>query len=320
MTVLVTGATGFIGHRLVESFLSEGQAVRCLVRRPDKAGDLRRLGADIVAGDLSSSHQLEEAVRDAGAVVHAAGVVHAWSAKAYFETNVEGTRRLAEAAGRAGVKKFVLVSSLAASGPAAGGKDPADPHPINAYGKSKLEGERALKEAAGSMAWCIVRPSAVYGPGDRDFLVLFRLASRGRVPYTGPRGARLSLIHVDDLVDLLRLSLEGPSSAAVYDASDGLEHSWPQIIEAFGSAVGKPARPVRIAPWLLWPVAAAAELLRPFTRRPPLLCLSKLKEARQLLWTSSPAAAREALGWRPRIDLEGGARATAAWYREHGWL
>jgi nucleoside-diphosphate-sugar epimerase len=323
VTDLVTGGSGFVGRRLVERLVREGRRVRCLVRSAAKAIEIGRLGVETVAGDVATGEGLEEAARGAAAVYHVAGAVRAWTRDAYFRVNALGTERVVAAARAAGARRLLLVSSLAAVGPAGAGEEVTEatpPRPITAYGESKLAGEEALRAGAGDVSWVIIRPPVVYGPGDRDVLPLFRLARRGLVPYAAPRGARIGLIHADDLAALVIAAMDRAAPGSVYMASDGRARSWPEIITAVAAAVGRPARAVRIAPWLLWPAACAAEALRPFTARPPILSLDKLREARQRSWAVSAARARADLGWSAAIPLEEGARLTAEWYRKEGWL
>jgi dihydroflavonol-4-reductase len=323
--IVVTGATGFIGRRAAERLLASGRPVRCPVRSPERARDLADRGAEVVRCDLVSGTGLADAVRGADAVLHAAGVVRAWSRAAYFDANARGTGSLAAESARAGARAFLLVSSLAAQGPAAAGRPASEddpPRPVNAYGASKLAAERELAAAAGAMRWAVVRPCAVYGPGDRDFLALFRLAARSRiVPYAAVPGAELSLVHVEDLVDLLLAALDRAPGGRTYLAAADPPRTWADAIRAIGRAVGRDARPVRIPPRLLWPLAAAAALaMRPFAPRPPLLSPGKVREAVERSWAASSARAQRELGWEPRIGLEEGAASTAAWYRERGWL
>jgi len=326
MTVLVTGGTGFVGRNLVERLLERpgerGRPVRCLARSPERAEDLSRLGAEIAPGDVASGAGLEEAVRGVRTVYHCAGVIRAWRREEYFETNAAGTGRLAAAARRAGVERFVLVSSLAASGPAVSGgevTEETEPRPMNAYGRSKLEGERALAQAAGEMRHAILRPTIVYGPHDRDVLILFRAAARGFMPYVAPRGTLVSFIHVHDLVELMLIAGESAPPGRVYMASDGVPRSWEDAARAVASAVGRRARAIRIPPACLAPAAACMEMLRWVLKRPPLLTLDKVREA-AASWVASPERARVELGWTPRIALDEGARMTAEWYRAQGWL
>lgn len=345
MNVLLTGATGFVGWSLAELLLAEGHAVRCLVRSPSRAAALGAQGAAIVRGDVGSGEGVEEAVRGIEGVVHAAGVIRAWTEAEYYRTNAEGTRILALRAREAGARRFLLVSSLAATGPrrsadaaAADGDavgaegdvlgagahavvtEESPPRPINAYGRSKLAGERALAEVAGDMEWTVVRPAAVYGPRDRDFLALFRLVARGLGIHAAARDARITLIHVEDLARLILVAFQEGRSGRAYLGSDGVARTWPEIIAAVAAALSRKVRPLRIPPWTLQPIAAAGLLLRPFLARPPILCPSKLREAATPSWVASPARARAELAWAPRVGLEEGMRRTAQWYRNEGWL
>jgi nucleoside-diphosphate-sugar epimerase len=299
--------------------------VRCLVRRSSRVAELEALGAEVRVVDFRGAG-LDEALEEVEAVLHLAGAVRAWGPAGYERANVATTRALTESARRAGVRRILCVSSLAAAGPSA--RDVARTEdqpelPICDYGRSKLAAERAMLDAAGdAIATVIVRPGAVYGPGDRDFLELFRLAvGRTRiVPYAGPPGARLAMVHVDDVVELvLRAFARGPAGS-VYFASDGSAYTWAEIIAAIGAAVGRRVFPVRVPTLALTPVAMATELLRPFRSRPPVLCLDTLRQARRVGWLCSPEKARRELGFEPRVQLAEGLAATARWYRERGWL
>jgi nucleoside-diphosphate-sugar epimerase len=130
----------------------------------------------------------------------------------------------------------------------------------------------------------------------------------------------MSLVHVDDVVDLLLECVENAPPGSVYFCSDGTPRSWNDIIRVIGKSLGRQVRPVRVPPTLLWPAALMVEALRPFLARPPVFCLGKLREAAQRSWVCSPGRARRELGFEPRISFEEGAASTAAWYREAGWL
>lgn len=323
MKVLLTGGTGFIGHSLAENLLDHGHSVRCVVRDPGRATALRERGAEIVSGNLSDRASLDAAVAGVDTVLHLAGVVRAWTRDEYFRTNVEGTRRLCAAAKSASVQRFLLVSSLAAVGPAPEGgavDEETPPRPINAYGESKLEAERVLAAEAGALQWSVVRPCVVYGPRDRDVLALFRLVKRGWAVYAAPRGAQLSMIHVDDLVDLTIRCVERSATGGVFMASDGLPYTWSEVIGAMEEALDRKARRLRVPPGLLLPAAVLARLLRPLLRRPPLFSLDKVREALRPSWVASPEKARRELEWRPCRFLPEGVRSTAEWYRQAGWL
>src|SRR4051794_15353165 len=203
MRLAMTGATGFVGSHLIDAALAAGHTVKALTRREQPDRD----GVDWVVGDLGSREALEWLVDDAEAVIHVAGVISGASAAAFELGNVAGTLAMLAAATAGGVPRFVHVSSLAAREPK-----------LSLYGASKARSE-ALVHSSG-LDWVIARPPAVYGPGDRETLELFRMAKLGLV-LTPPRG-RLSLIHVHDLARLL-LALADPHapSALVIEADDG---------------------------------------------------------------------------------------------------
>ncbi len=162
MTLAITGGTGFVGGAVIAMALEEGFAVRALTRRPQRDTE----GLTWVAGALNRPESLDALVEGASAVLHIAGVVNAPDRDGFAEGNVEGTRAVLAAAGRAGVTRFVHVSSLAAREP-----------DLSDYGWSKAEAEVAI--AGSPLAWDMVRPPAIYGPGDMEMLELFRLARRG---------------------------------------------------------------------------------------------------------------------------------------------
>ena len=192
--VAVTGASGFIGSHLVEHFAARSTDV-VTVRRP------------------FAQPTLLEALRQAGAVVHLAGVVSAVRDDDYMAANVDGTRAVAEAARVAGVP-MILVSSLAAAGPApprAPRSEDDPPAPINVYGRSKLLGERAIAAVDG-LQWTILRPGVVYGPRDRALLPLFRFAARGLLPLVGRADAAYTFVHVSDLVRAIAAAVDHPAA------------------------------------------------------------------------------------------------------------
>ncbi|MDQ3862110.1 MAG: NAD(P)-dependent oxidoreductase, partial [Actinomycetota bacterium] len=195
--VLVTGATGFVGSHIARAFAEAGREVLCSVRSTSDTRWIDDLATERVLLDLESRGSLVEAVRGVQVVVHAAGLTRSDRASDYRFVNAVGTRRLAGAAAASGVRRFVLISSLAARGPDASTKAGRD-HPVSGYGRSKLAAETYLRDLEGAMEVVVLRPAAIYGPRDKDFLPLFRMARAGLLLVPGSAGP-LQPIYVDDV-------------------------------------------------------------------------------------------------------------------------
>lgn len=208
MRLAITGATGFVGGRLLQIALGEGHEVVALTRRSQG----ERAGVTWVQGALDNRQALQRLVEEADAVIHVAGVISAPDAAGFEAGNVTGTLALLAAATSAGLRRFVHVSSLAAREPG-----------LSLYGASKARAEELVRSSG--FDWAIVRPPAVYGPGDRETLDLFKAAKLGLVPL--PPAGRLSLIHADDLSRLLlALASSDAPRQVLYEADDGREGGW----------------------------------------------------------------------------------------------
>lgn len=297
LRIAVTGATGFVGGRLLE--VAAGRPLACLTRRAQEP----REGVTWVRGDLSNTQALDELCADADAVIHIAGVING-DAAAFEEGNVLGTARLLEAAAKQGVERFVHVSSLAAREPE-----------VSLYGASKRRSEQLVLDSG--LDAVIVRPPAVYGPGDRETLELFKMAKRGLVVLPPP--GRLSLIHADDLADLLLRLAEGGPSGTILEPDDGTHNglSHKQFADALGRAVGKNPRSFSMSPRLVRLGARFDSFFRGSK--------AKLTADRAAYFCHPDWVVREERRpspnfWQPRISAEKGLADTAAWYREKAWL
>ena len=328
MRWLLTGATGFIGLNLAERLVQRGDEVRALVRDPARAGELEDLGAELVVGDVSRPETLPPAVRGADAVVHLAGIVKAVRREDYFAVNAEGTRALARAAASAGRVRFLLVSSLAAAGPSAPGRarteeDP--PAPVSVYGESKLAAEEALRERARDLEATVVRPPLVYGPRDKEMLpALFRMAQAGVVVKAGLGEKLYSVIHVDDLCDLIVLAalcgrrLEESGSQGIYFGDSGPTHTWEDLARAALDSLGRRGVVLAVPDAVSWLVAGASSAAARLRGRAAIFSLDKMLEIREAAWTCSSARARRELEWEPRLGLFEGMRRSAEWFRRRG--
>ena len=320
MKALVTGASGFIGSLLAETLVRRGYEVTCLVRKTSGLGWLRHVPVNFLYADLEDAGSYEAQLGSFDYVFHAAGLTKAASEKEFFHVNAECTRLLAGAAAGAnpGLKRFLLVSSLSAAGPSPDGNpltEEEDPRPVSAYGRSKLEGERAVKALGGKMPVTVVRPPAVYGPRDRDFLLVFKAVQQGFFPYWGR--CLYSLIYVGDLVNGVILAAEKDEAAGrTYYLADRAVYSNDDILQALSAACGRKAFRLRLPRTLLPLLGVIIQKIR----KKGIINADKIREIRFPHWTCDPARAVKELGFCAEVALGEGFGVTADWYRKEKWL
>ncbi|HKJ93071.1 MAG TPA: NAD-dependent epimerase/dehydratase family protein [Longimicrobiales bacterium] len=322
--VLITGATGFVGSHLVSALARSHLQVRALVRSTSDVGHLDALGIERAEADLRDAPALKRAVRDADIVFHLAGLTRARNEAEFRSVNVDGTRRLVDAMLDSGrPRRLVFVSSLAAVGPARNGRPvhPDDePRPLTAYGRSKLEAERVCLAARDTVGVVVLRPPAVYGPGDRDLLSFFRLARFGFLPVPSGPPRRLQMIHAADLADAIRRAGVAEAAAGVYHTAEPRAYAWPDVLDMVAEAVGRRARHVPVPSGLIRMAAVVSELVGRVRGRPSIFTRDKAQELLAPGWLCDTERARRELGFVARTPLAEGLRETAAWYRAYGWL
>jgi dihydroflavonol-4-reductase len=326
MKVLVTGANGFVGSHLVEELLFRGHQVTGLVRRTSNLRWLEGLESNLIYGEVTDDDSLVEAVRGAEVVYHLAAVTKARRRERYYRVNHQGTVNLLEACAQHNpdVKKFVLVSSLAAAGPSPEGRllrEQDSPQPVSDYGCSKLMAEQAVAEYEGRLPVTVVRPPAIYGPRDVDFLAYFRILKRHLRPLLGFEERSLSICHVKDLVQGAILAGESAqSSGQMYFISGDRDCTWDELSGIMAAAMGVRTLKVRVPLFAVHLAALFAELFAPFSREAPVLDRRKAREMSQRCWTCDASKAGAELGYQPSVSLEEGIRETVEWYRGMGWL
>ena len=230
MKAALTGATGFVGGHLARALVARGDSVTAIVRTPAKADALRALGCRLVEGELTDASARQALLAGADVLYHVAGRIGAPSLDAFQAVNRDLAALTARDAAAAGVARVLLVSTLAVTGPAPRGRsldERSGPGPVTDYGRSKQQGEEAVR--ATGVPLTIVRPPAVYGPGDRAFLTLFKLgAQRGIFPLLGDGKQELSLVFAEDLARALIAAATSPATlggtyhAAHEEVLDGL--------------------------------------------------------------------------------------------------
>lgn len=321
-TLLLTGATGFVGSHVAAALAARPLHVRCTVRRSSDTRWLDPLDVETVEADVTNPEAVRSALEGVDVVVHGAGVTKAPDRDTYFRVNTEGTLVFAKAAAAAGVRRFVFVSSLAARGP-----DPEDAEPQSetpdspesAYGMSKLTAEERLSAFSDQMDVVILRPGGVYGPRDTDMLLLFRMARTGHL-FVPSEETLLQPVYAGDVAEAVIRALEVRAGPGPYPVvGDGL-FSWTGVARVLQDAMGRSLRVHRLPSRVLVAAAAVLEGLAWVVRRPPPLDRRRAKDLALRRWTADTSRTTEALDWRPRVDLPLGLRHTVRWYRDQGWL
>ncbi|MGB7219432.1 MAG: NAD-dependent epimerase/dehydratase family protein [Vicinamibacterales bacterium] len=316
--VAVTGATGFIGRHLTAHLVSQGADVRAIVRA--RSAHAAPPGATTVQAPLETS-ALTEAFAGVDAVVHLAGIVSTVREREYIDVNVRGTQAVAAAARAAGAR-LIYVSSLAAAGPAspAAPRREEDPSaPLTPYGHSKLAGERLITAIEG-LRWTILRPSVVYGPGDRAMLPLFRFARLGILPLVGRRDAAYTFIYVHDVVRAIDAALAAPTLQDTVFVGHPHPVTARDLLTRIQAALGGSALTIPIPSVITDLAAMAGEAAGKLIGRPMLLNRWRNVEISAEGFVCHVDRLRDRLGIVAEVDLQRGLNETARWYRQQGWL
>ncbi len=336
--VLVTGASGFIGTHLVAALTTRGDEVTCLVRKSSRISSLNAAGARLVYGDVTDRDSLPPAIVGQQIVYHLAGSTQALNPRWFYYVNQRGVANVAQiCAGQRNPPVLVTVSSLAAAGPAVDDRPKNESDramPVSHYGHSKRAGERAAEAFADRVPITIVRPPIVLGEGDRTGLSLFRsIAHFGVHLVPGLNQRRFSLIHADDLAQLLILAAErgkrlpprdqsGPRGPqGYYFAACEEAPVYSELGRMVAEVIGRHLVVVLpTATPLVWMVAVAGEAISRIRHDPLFMNLDKAREITAGNWVCSARAAADELGFAVGAPILERLRQTAEWYRREGWL
>lgn len=330
MKLLVTGASGFLGSHLCETALAAGHEVWAAVRPTSPRRYLQDSRLKFIELDLEHTErlgrQLEGHTWDA--TIHAAGLTKARRPEDFARVNTQGTLRLAAALHATGALcgRFVFVSSLSAAGAVRETEPHTDilesdtPAPLTAYGRSKLEAERGLKEIDG-LDYVILRPTGVYGPREKDYYLMARSVARGLDLAAGRKPQHITFIYVKDLARACLLAAQRGCSRAVYNLSDGQTYSSRDFADLLQRELGiGHVFHIKAPLWLLGAVCTAGEWLAALTGKAVTLNKDKFHILSQRNWRCDISAARQELGYTPDYDLAKGVGETVEWYKKEKWI
>lgn len=306
-TVAVTGATGFIGPYLIDALAHEGAHIRALTRRSQSV----RKGVEWVQGSLQDTGVLTDLCLGADAVIHAAGAIKARRSADFFITNTDASLAMAEAAMRGGVRRFLLLSSLAARSPQ-----------LSDYAASKRAGEDAVIAAlTNHIPWTILRPPAVFGPGDMETLKIFKSVKMGFAPLPHPN-AVTAWIHAEDLARACVAALEYDAGLGGIWALDEGSGGYP-LKDCYALIAKLLERDVKVFPMpkgVLTAVGFVNEGLTRLSGSTPMLTRGKVREICYPDWSVPSPSFKDIAPWTPQFSLEAGLLATLKWYRERKLL
>lgn len=306
----LTGATGFIGQELLRQLKDSGWHVRALTRR---APGQDSPGVTWIKGDLSSPTALYELVQGSDVVIHLAGAVKARNRADFFDANAAGVAAMIEAtAARAAEAHFILISSLAAREPG-----------LSHYAASKAAGENAVTQAAAASNWTILRPPAVYGPGDFEILKILKSLKFGLGFVAGTGNSRLSMVHVRDLCAGIIATIGAqPAFGRLLHIDDGCEGGYTlgEILTVGAQILERTPRLVRVPRLALVSAAGLNQGLAKLTGDVPMLTLGKVRELCHDDWVCHGEMLWDYTDWRPGIKVPTGLAETLAWYRDRGLI
>lgn len=323
--VLITGANGFLGYHLIQSAVAQNFEVFAGLRKNSKAGHLDQLPLQYSYLNYESVDDLAKEIADKkiSYIIHAAGTTKALKPADFERVNEAYTVNLAKAAKMQGNSflKMVFISSLAAVGPLKAHEglltERTFPSPVTAYGKSKLNAERKLAEL--EIASVILRPTAIYGPREKEIFVVIKTLLKGIDAYIGKKPQKLSFVYASDVADAAVNALLLPVNG-VFNISDGNSYSRYDFADINKQLLERKAFRVHLPQSAVHTLALSMEKINSWFKKPTMLSREKLLELMAENWICDISKAREQLNFMPKYNLEKGLKETLEWYKQNKWI
>ena len=324
MKILITGASGFIGSYLIEKALEKNWDVTAAVRKTSDKTYLQDKRIRFLELDFGNEQQLTEKLKQTGGfdyVIHNAGATKVLTPADYFYINTEHTKRFVRALAQTPPLKFVFVSSLAALGPANNGdiiRAVDTPHPISAYGESKLAVENFLEKSC-PFPYTVIQPAGVYGPRDKDLFTVFQILARGIDVQLGSQAQKISLIHAQDLTEAIFTAMQYGTDRKKYIINDGTNYLSSDLSDAIKKAFNKKAIKINVPLNVVRLIANVSEKIGKFRNKTTMIYPERIEMSISNWHTEKPAIMSE-LNFVPQYDLYSGIKQTADWYKKEKWI
>ncbi len=325
MKVGLTGATGFVGSHLAEYLVRHHHQITCLVRETSNLQWISHLPFRKVVGNIHNLNSLSNFVRNQEVIIHAAGLTIARKEEEYIHSNAAGTESLLQAIQKANpqLKRFVLISSLAAAGPSRRGQALTEDQPLRpltAYGRSKVKAEEIATQFFNRIPITIIRPPAVYGPRDKALLIYFKLVKKRIKPIIGNEN-KVSVVGVQNLAAGIIAATFHPNAVGQrYFIADDGDFTWSQLADLIAAALQKRPFTIKIPAWMVRLLANLSTVYSAVSKKPAILNREKILEMEQPFWLVSNRKAKKEIQYFPLLSTERAIKETADWYIKNGWL
>ena len=324
--VLITGASGFLGYHLIQTAIAANFEVFAAVRKNSNIEHLNEFPLKYLYLNYEDPEQMSRLIAEnkIDFIIHSAGVTKAIRQEVYDQVNAGYTINLAKAAENSGgiCKKIVFISSLAAVGPLNDGQqkitEQTHPRPVTAYGRSKLLAENQL--ASISIPTTILRPTAIYGPRDKDIFIMLKTISNGMDPYIGKIVQELSFVHAEDVALAAVQSLTIKNALGIYHITDGNSYNRYEFSDISKSILNRKAFRFHIPMPLVKSLAFFLEKVNGWLNKPSVISREKLHELAAINWICDITKANKDLNFIPKYNLQTGLEDTISWYKKNKWL